>query len=83
MDKIIKNKTDLELVTSCSSYYKASSEKFTSSEVPFSGMYYLTKFNDMKWFGNIKEFLSYSENFKFFYKYLEILLQTLQILFFK
>ena len=36
MDKTIKNKRDLELVTSCSSSYEKSSEKFFI-------MYYLTK----------------------------------------
>ena len=42
MDKIIKNKKGLELVTSCSSVYITSSEK-----IPLLVMYYLTKFDDV------------------------------------
>ena len=50
MDKIIKNKRGLELVTSPSSGYKTSSEKF------------LFLLSDQVWWYNIKWFLSYSKN---------------------
>ena len=42
VDKIIKNKRGLELVTSSFSGYKTSSENF-----PLLVMYYLTKFDDV------------------------------------
>ena len=54
MDKIIKNKRRLELLTSCSSGYKTSSEKF---------LYYLFYLSDQVWWCNMKWFLSYSKNF--------------------
>ena len=41
MDKVIKNKKGLELVTSRSSGYETSSEKFLYT------LYYLTKFDDV------------------------------------
>ena len=41
MDKVIKNKTGLELVTSPSSGHKTSSEKFLYS------LYIMTKFDDV------------------------------------
>ena len=43
MDKVIKTKMGLELVTRCSSGYKTSSEKFLYL------LYYLTKFDDLIW----------------------------------
>ena len=52
MDKIIKNKRGLELVTSCSSGYKTSLEKFLC--------YVLS---DQVWWCSIKPFLSYSKNY--------------------
>ena len=42
MDKVIKNKSDLELVTSRSSGYK---KKFR--KIPLLVIYYLTKFDDI------------------------------------
>ena len=42
MDKVIKNKRDLELVTSYSSDYKTSSKKMSLFII-----YYLTKFNNV------------------------------------
>ena len=55
IDKLIKNKRGLELVTSSSSGYKTSSEKFLyySSYVWF----------DHIWWCNTKRFLSYFENY--------------------
>ena len=72
MDKVIKNKRALELMTSRSSGYETSSQlqvtkqvqkfmlrnKFTSSQNFFISMYYLTKFNGVI---AIKRFLSYSK----------------------
>ena len=52
MDKVIKNKRGLELVTSCSSGHKTSSEKFLC--------YILS---DQVWWCNVKQFLSYSKNY--------------------
>ena len=46
MDKVIKNKKGLELVTSWSSGYKTSSEKLL-----FLVIYYLTKLDDVIWSG--------------------------------
>ena len=42
MDKVIKNKKSLKLVTSCSSGHRTSSEK-----IPLLVIYYLTKFDDI------------------------------------
>ena len=55
IDELIKNKRGLALVTSSSSGYKTSSEKFLyySSDVLF----------DQVWWCNTKRFLSYSENY--------------------
>ena len=53
MDKIIKNKRDMELVTSCSSDYKTSWEKF---------LYWLCIISSIFWC-YIKQFLSYSKNY--------------------
>ena len=44
--KVIKNRRCLELVTSRSSSYETSSEKFL-----YSLLYYLTKFDDVMWSG--------------------------------
>ena len=52
MDKVIKNKSGLELVPSCSPGHKTSSEK--------SLCYILS---DKVWWCNIKQFLSYSKNY--------------------
>ena len=57
MDKIIKNKRGLELVIRCPTGYE------TSSEFPLLVMYYLTKCDD------VKEFLSYSNNY--IYKFMQ------------
>ena len=50
MDRVIKIKRGLELVTSRSASYKTSSEK-------------LLMLSDQVWWYNIKEFLSYSKNY--------------------
>ena len=53
MDKIMKNKRSLELVTSRSLGYKTSSENSLISDV----------LPDQVWWCNIKRFLSYSKNY--------------------
>ena len=52
IDKVMKNKRGLELVTSCFSGYKTSSQKF---------LYYIL--SDQVWWCNIKWFLSYCKNY--------------------
>ena len=53
MDKVITNKTDLELVTSCSSVTKQVQKS--------SFLNYIL--SDQVWWCNIKQFLSYSKNY--------------------
>ena len=53
MDKVIKDKRDLELVTSFSSGYKKIQEKSFISYI----------LSDQVWWWNIKGFLSYSKNY--------------------
>ena len=52
MDKIIKNKRGLKLVTSLSSGYKTSSKNFFFSYI----------LSDQVWWCNMKQFLSYCKN---------------------
>ena len=55
MDKVIKNKTDLELITSQSSGNEKSSKKFLYSYI----------LSDQVWWQNVKQVLSYSINYIF------------------
>ena len=58
MDKVIKNKRGLELVTSRSSGHETSSEKFLNS---FRKIPYFYILSGQVWWCNIKQFLSYSK----------------------